>query len=269
MTSILMFLGFLIALTSRDLRIADCEARREVQLLTLGESLFGLKNRNLLKVGYLHLSRFLAAQGIVLTVFPLYLEPDLGLTVELIGIVIGMRAASMVVGTLVAGRTIARAGAKLLIAAGLLVMGPSYFIYSVIKTFEHAAPVTLLEGLGSGVLMVSLLVFLTDLATPSCRNSAVGVYRTFQDVGGFLGPNFFMFLYTSLSAHQTFWSVSALFIFNVIVTASMSSHRQKHLDRRLYEYRDVQAREKRIGIKVSCQDLRMNHFNYQNVTWTI
>ena len=56
-----------------------------------------------------------------------------------------------------------------------------------------------LGDVGEGLGITTLLALLTDIAPANARGGAVGLYRTFMDVGGFLGPIVFMMLYSSYS----------------------------------------------------------------------
>jgi sugar phosphate permease len=63
----------------------------------------------------------------------------------------------------------------------------------------------------------SLIVLLSDMAPPSARGGAIGLYRSFQDIGGFVGPLFFMIVYVSVSSHAAFLGAAAINVANVFV----------------------------------------------------
>jgi len=63
--------------------------------------------------------------------------------------------------------------------------------------------------------MTTLIALLTDIAPPSVRGGVIGIYRTFQDIGGFAGPILFMMLYNGFGAVSAFYLAAAVNVVNV------------------------------------------------------
>jgi MFS family permease len=66
--------------------------------------------------------------------------------------------------------------------------------------------------------MTTLLAMLTDIAPQVARGGAVGLYRTFMDVGGFLGPIVFMIVYDNYSPLTPFYVAAGLCVLNILLT---------------------------------------------------
>jgi MFS family permease len=60
-----------------------------------------------------------------------------------------------------------------------------------------------------------LLALLTDIAPANARGGAVGLYRTFMDIGGFFGPIIFMMLYLEFTPLTPFYVAAAIIITNI------------------------------------------------------
>jgi MFS family permease len=56
---------------------------------------------------------------------------------------------------------------------------------------------------------------LTDITPPPVRGGVVGLYRTFQDIGGFSGPILFMIFYSTLGPVYAFYIAIAANVANI------------------------------------------------------
>ena len=65
--------------------------------------------------------------------------------------------------------------------------------------------------------MTTLLALLTDVTPPNARGGAVGLYRTFMDAGGFLGPIIFMMVYSGFDPLMPFYLGFVICIVNSIL----------------------------------------------------
>lgn len=220
LASMLLLFPLLIALFSQDLKKADIKAQTDLK-----EAVVDLKSWALISVSFIALSTMLVSQGIVFTVLPLHLHDGLNMSVDLIGLIMGAMMGGMICGTLISGLLSDRVGRRPLIIGGLLIGGACVGLYTTMTTFEATVILATLSGVGLGFVHVSLIVFMSELVSPSIRVGALGVYRTFMDVGGILGPIIFMLLYGLVNAYASFWSASLLFFFNITVAMLIKSVR--------------------------------------------
>jgi MFS family permease len=91
--------------------------------------------------------------------------------------------------------------------------------YPIRITLTNSYPLLLIlgfvEGLGEGFGLTTLIALLTDIAPPSVRGGAVGLFRTFQDIGGFAGPILFMILYNGFGPVAALYVAAAVNFVNV------------------------------------------------------
>jgi len=211
----LMVCSFIIALVSRGLR--QMEERRDGQeRVSLTDVLSSLKSRGLASIYVNSFSRMLIMSGLTGTVFPLYLNLELGIGVELIGLIVSVRTLGMIAATAVSGSLSDRFGRKPIIALGMLFQVSCYYAYTTSSLLEALLLIGIAEGFGRGMVLTSMMVLLSEVVSPQIRGGAIGMYRTFMDVGGFTGPLFFMFMFEQFGSHSTFFS--AMFILAVNAT---------------------------------------------------
>ena len=75
------------------------------------------------------------------------------------------------------------------------------------------------------MILTSLLVLLSEVSPPEYRGGAIGIYRTFMDLGGFTGPILFMVVYDLLGSHPTLILATATLLLNAVLTASVREQR--------------------------------------------
>ena len=80
-----------------------------------------------------------------------------------------------------------RVGRKGLIVAGLLVQAGAIGWIAVSSSFLPWLLAALVLGLGTAMVYPTLLAVIADVADPSWRGSAVGVYRLWRDLGFAVG----------------------------------------------------------------------------------
>jgi MFS family permease len=90
-------------------------------------------------------------------------------------------------GQLVTGVWSDRVGRKSLIVAGMWTQGVGIVVIALGSSFAVFAVGAVLLGLGTAMVYPTLLAAIGDVAHPSWRASAVGVYRLWRDMGYALG----------------------------------------------------------------------------------
>src|SRR5205085_9785477 len=80
-----------------------------------------------------------------------------------------------------------RVGRKWLIAAGMLVQGFALVTMSVMHGLTAWLVTGIMLGIGTAMVYPTLLAAISDLAHPSWRARAVGIYRFWRDLGYAVG----------------------------------------------------------------------------------
>jgi MFS family permease len=183
--TVLTLASCLIAYRSKEVKHSGSRIYGiHVNLSSVKRVLPGVRNLGLTAVYTNSFTRMLIWNGISGPVFPLHLNMDLGIDVEVISIVMGVRTLGIIASTAISGRLSDRLGRKPMISLGLLLEAVGLYSYTLASTYLPIMFIAFTEGFGRGIVLTSLMVSLSELAPPDLRGSALGVYRTFMDIGG-------------------------------------------------------------------------------------
>jgi MFS family permease len=106
-----------------------------------------------------------------------------GLAVAEIGVLAAAYPAVWGLGQIGTGALSDRIGRKGLIVTGMLVQAGAIGLIAVGSTFSGWLLATALLGLGTAMVYPTLLAAVADVAAPSWRGAAIGVYRLWRDLG--------------------------------------------------------------------------------------
>ena len=213
--SVLMVASFLVAFFSKTLR-QNCAVNSEpASKLGMTKVLPSRRNWNLTVVYFDTFSRMLIWTGFVGTFFPLFVNLELGIGVELIGLIVSIRTLGIIVATAASGRLSDRFGRKPVAVVGLIVEVGSLCAHSLASTFEMLMFVGLVEGLGFGMVLTAVMVMLSEVAPAKYRGGAIGMDRTFMSLGGLFGPLLFMAVYELYGSISTFLLGALIFLLNL------------------------------------------------------
>ncbi len=126
--------------------------------------------------------------GMAWGLFPL-LYASAGLRLDQIGALAAIYPAVWGAGQLLTGGLSDRIGRKWLITAGLWVQAAGIGVVAASSSFALFSLGAILLGLGTAMVYPTLLAAIGDVAHPSWRASAVGVYRLWRDLGYAIGAH--------------------------------------------------------------------------------
>ena len=144
-----------------------------------------LSDRNLSSISQAGLVNNLN-DGMAWGIFPLFFAAA-GMTLEQIGILAALYPASWGIAQLVTGAWSDRVGRKWLIASGMWVQAAAIVVIVISGSYAGFATGAIALGLGTAMVYPTLLAAIGDVAHPSWRASAVGVYRFWRDLGYAIG----------------------------------------------------------------------------------
>jgi MFS family permease len=124
--------------------------------------------------------------GMAWGLFPLFFAGG-GLSLREVSILGAFYPAVWAIGQLATGALSDRWGRKLLIVWGMLLQGAAILSLTVTTGFLPWALACALLGIGTAMVYPTLLATIGDVAHPSWRASAVGVYRLWRDGGYAMG----------------------------------------------------------------------------------
>ena len=124
--------------------------------------------------------------GLAWGLFPLFFAAA-GLSVRQIGVLAFVYPATWGVAQLWTGALSDRVGRKWLIVGGMLLQGVALAAMPLWRGFVPWAASGVALGIGTAMVYPTLLAAIGDVAHPSWRGSAVGVYRLWRDLGYAVG----------------------------------------------------------------------------------
>jgi MFS family permease len=133
-----------------------------------------------------------------------------GLQLEAIGALAALYPATWAVCQLGTGSLSDRLGRKPLIAAGMWVQAAGLGFMALTASAGGFAIAGVLLGVGTAMVYPALLAAVGDVAEPSWRASAVGVYRCWRDLGYAVGAVLAGFTADAFGVNAAIWLVAAL-----------------------------------------------------------
>jgi MFS family permease len=142
-----------------------------------------------------------------------------GLPVGQVGVLAALYPAVWGLGQLVTGPLSDRLGRKPLITGGMLLQAVALAGTAVVDGFRPWAAAAILLGAGTAMVYPTLLAAIGDVAHPSWRASAVGVYRWWRDAGFAVGALLAGLVADVAGLEAAVWAVAALTAASGVVVA--------------------------------------------------
>jgi MFS family permease len=156
--------------------------------------------------------------GLAWGLFPI-LFADHGLTVGRIGLLAALYPAVWGGGQLITGALSDRVGRKGLIVWGMWTQAAAIAVIAASTTFGLWMLGAALLGLGTAMVYPTLLAAIGDVADPSWRASAVGVYRLWRDAGFAVGALLAGAVADLVGLTAAIWTVAVITAASGIVVA--------------------------------------------------
>jgi MFS family permease len=147
--------------------------------------------------------------GMAWGLFPLVFAAA-GLSLAQIGMLAAVYPATWSVVQIATGALSDRAGRKLLIVWGMWIQAAGIALVTVGSALAAFAAGAVLLGIGTAMVYPTLLAAIGDVAHPSWRASAVGVYRLWRDLGYALGALLAGLVADAFGLQAAMWSIASL-----------------------------------------------------------
>ena len=190
---------------------AGVPSQREVFALT------SLLDKNLSSVSQAGLVNNLN-DGMAWGLFPLYFAAA-GMHLAEIGWLAAIYPGVWGMGQLFTGALSDKVGRKWLIVSGMWLQAIGIGVTVLSRSFPGFAVGGALLGLGTAMVYPTLLATIGDVAHPSWRASAVGVYRLWRDLGYAIGALLAGLVADILGVPAAIWAVAALTFLSGLVAA--------------------------------------------------
>jgi MFS family permease len=156
--------------------------------------------------------------GLAWGLFPV-LFVSAGLTLGQTGLVVALYPAVWGLGQLATGALSDRWGRKHLITVGMLLQAAALAIIATANSMAPWAAASVLLGAGTAMVYPTLLASIGDVAHPSWRARAVGVYRLWRDLGFAVGALLAGLLADAFGIREAIWVTAVLTAVSGLVVA--------------------------------------------------
>jgi len=156
--------------------------------------------------------------GMAWGLFPLVFA-SAGMNLVQIGLLAALYPATWGVVQLVTGALSDRTGRKPLIVWGMWIQAAGIAMVAVSTTYQGFVGGAILLGIGTAMVYPTLLAAIGDVAHPSWRASAVGVYRLWRDFGYAIGALLAGLIADALGLQAAMWCIAALTFASGIASA--------------------------------------------------
>jgi len=147
--------------------------------------------------------------GMAWGLFPL-LFATAGMSLEQIGTLAAIYPAVWGLGQLFTGAWSDKIGRKTLIVAGMWLQAAAIGVMAISKAFAGFASAAVLLGAGTAMVYPTLLAAIGDVAHPTWRASAVGVYRLWRDLGYAVGALLAGAIADAFGLAAATWTIAAI-----------------------------------------------------------
>jgi MFS family permease len=147
--------------------------------------------------------------GMAWGLLPLYYAAA-GLSIGQIGVLAAAYPAVWAVGQIGTGAVSDRVGRKPLIVAGMLLQAAAIGVIAAGSSFAVWLEGAVVLGLGTALVYPTLIAAIADVAEPTWRGSAVGVYRLWRDLGFAIGAIVAGLIADAAGIASAIWVVAAV-----------------------------------------------------------
>ncbi|HEV8696056.1 MAG TPA: MFS transporter [Candidatus Limnocylindrales bacterium] len=147
--------------------------------------------------------------GMAWGLLPLYYATT-GLSIAEIGILAAAYPAVWAIGQIGTGALSDRIGRKRLIVAGMLLQAAAIAVIAAGSSFGVWLAAAVILGLGTALVYPTLIAAIADVAEPTWRGSAVGVYRLWRDLGFAAGAIVAGLIADAAGIASAIWVVAAI-----------------------------------------------------------
>ena len=157
--------------------------------------------------------------GMAWGLFPLVFAAA-GMNLAQVGLLAAIYPATWGLAQLVTGALSDRTGRKPLIVWGMWIQAAGIVVMAIVQTFTGFVIGAMLLGIGTAMVYPALLAAIGDVAHPSWRASAVGVYRLWRDLGYAIGALLAGLTADAFGLSAAMWLVAALTFASGAVSAA-------------------------------------------------
>ncbi len=151
------------------------------------------------------------------TIVPLYTRFHLGMTLTELSLIMASRSVGVILGTVSGGWLSDRIGRAQVLVIGLILTTLSVFFIPMTSMLVILALLMCMHGVSFGYAYCTTPILVTEMFQ-SMMGLSIGLYRTFFDLGGLMGPFIVMAIVSSHGYIVAFYAMAGLMLLNLVIS---------------------------------------------------
>ena len=147
-----------------------------------------LSNPTFIVVGLFTLTVFLTRTGARQTLVPIIAVDQINMSLTMLGVMLFVMTTINFFIVFPAGWMADRYGRKQVMVPGIFLAGIGLLLFTIAGSVPMMFIAAIIMGIGTGVAGPAPAAYIADLAPPGQTSLAMGLYRTFGDLGFIIGP---------------------------------------------------------------------------------
>jgi MFS family permease len=157
-------------------------------LLPSWKTLRRVMNRTIITICFVNLICMVVMNGLVGTILPLFVTEDIGISLSRYSILVSLSTVGNICGNLLGGLLSDKFGRKRILILGFAIGLAAISGFIVFRSFAPLMVAMFLMGSFWGTVYGVAPAYIADNVAPEFRGVGIGIYRTFFDFGGLVGP---------------------------------------------------------------------------------
>ncbi|MBN1687086.1 MAG: MFS transporter [Spirochaetales bacterium] len=145
-------------------------------------------NRTVVVICLVNVVCMMINNGLLGTIMPIFSTENIGLSLSQYSLMVSLSTIGNITGNLVGGVLSDKVGRKKILIAGFVIGVLAISGLSVFRTLPTLLFAMFLMGMFWGTVYGAAPAYIADMVAPEIRGIGIGIYRTFFDLGGLIGP---------------------------------------------------------------------------------
>ncbi len=145
-------------------------------------------NRTVIVICFINVVCMVIYNGLLGTIMPIFSTENLGFSLSQYAVLVSLTTVGNISGNLTGGILSDKFGRKKILLAGFIVGALAIFGITIFRSFLSLVFVLPFVGMFWGTVYGVVPAYIADTVAPEVRGVGIGIYRTFLDLGGLIGP---------------------------------------------------------------------------------
>jgi len=161
---------------------------KKISFIPTRAEMIKVLNKTVLVACVINLVCMMINNGLLGTILPIYATENIGLNLAQYAFLVSASTVGSITGNLIGGILSDKIGRKRILIAGFMVGALSIFGLTIFTGFYPLLAMMFLKGIFWGIVYGVAPAYIADAVPDEVRGIGIGIFRTFMDMGGLIGP---------------------------------------------------------------------------------